>query len=86
MPTMPERERIKREFLSKFLDAREYPFLKYLNPLDFQVWCMMLAPRDLLIWSCTDEFQGLSHRIYDTNPVIDAWDWLIRLFFWPAVL
>lgn len=85
-PAIPERERIKRQFLNRHAVAAEFDFCRYLKPLDFQVWCMMIEPRDLLVWSNTDEFQRLSHRVYNTNPIIEAWDWFMRLVRWPAVL
>lgn len=85
-PVMPERERIKRRFLNKHAIASEFDFVRYLKPLDFQIWCMMIQPRDLLVWSNSDEFQSLSRRIYNTNPILEAWDWVKRFIYWPAVL
>lgn len=87
MPTpIPERERIKRQFLNKHAVAAEFDFCRYLTPLDFQVWCMMIEPRDLLVWSNTDEFQSLSRRVYNKNPILEAYDWVQRYIHWPAVL
>lgn len=87
MPTeIPEKELIKRQFLSRHLLCFEYPFVKHLKPLDFQVWCMMLVPRDLLLWSHSDEFHALSYRVYNTSPIIEAWDWFMRWFYFPETL
>ena len=86
MLTMTKREMTKRLFLAKDLLAFEYPFVKHLEPLDFQVWCMMLDPQQLLIWSTTDEFQSLSRRIYNTNPILEAWDYFMRWFWFPEIL
>ena len=85
-PSIPERERAKRLFLSRHAVAAEFDFCRYLKPLDFQVWCMMIEPRDLLVWSISDEFQSLSRRVYNTNPILEAYDWVKRFLNWPAVL
>lgn len=85
-PVMPERERIKRQFLNKHAVAAEFDFSRHLKPLDFQVWCMMIEPRDLLVWSNSDEFQSLSQRVYNKNPILEIWDWVMRFIYWPAVL
>jgi hypothetical protein len=47
---------------------------------------MMIEPRDLLVWSNSDEFQSLSRRVYNTNPILEAYDWAKRFIYWPAVL
>jgi len=85
-PAMPERERIKRQFLNSHAIAAEYEFCRHLKPLDFQVWCMMIEPRDLLVWSNSDEFQRLSRRVHNTHPILEAWDWFMRRLYWPVVL
>lgn len=85
-PTIPERERIKRHFLNKHAAAAEFDFVRYLTPLDFQVWCMMIEPRDLLVWSHSDEFQSLSQRVYNTHWFVEVWDWINRYWHWPEVL
>jgi hypothetical protein len=87
MPTeIPKKEQIKRQFLSRYLLCFNYPFVKHLKPLDFQVWCMMLVPRDLLLWSHSDEFQELSRRVYNTSSILEVWDLFIRWFYFPETL